>query len=343
MHLIVVVPDEHDIPDTEAAAWASVLSALEPTWRVDGGRDTLSTPAELAAAQLLLGRPTTPEEDGRLPWVAWQRGEADPWASLTLCHGLVGADRITALPPAALGLDIEESRALFDSVAPLFASEGVDLLWHDAQTWHLRHESLRDLPCASLARVVGDSMQQWQGRTPLTRCRLLRRLQNEAQMVLHAHPVNAARSERHALTVNALWMGQAGAGDQLGPSPTPAEMAQRLAALNSLDFPGAAARVAQALTPAFCTLVLAGSAQAQAFSPKPGVNPAWSNPMSSVDAGSSPVDPQGRRPWWARLLGPLARWTSAGDAASAHGPAGGAPGSIREWSVRLHRGTGEAA
>ena len=41
--------------------------------------------------------------------------------------------------------------------------------------------------------------------------RWLRRLQNEAQMLLHAHPVNLARMARGALAVNSVWIHGAGA------------------------------------------------------------------------------------------------------------------------------------
>jgi hypothetical protein len=65
---------------------------------------------------------------------------------------------------------------------------------------------------------MGDSVQRWQGRTPLAAARLMRRLQNEAQMVLHDHPVNLARAARGELTVNSLWLDHAGAADEAGTS-----------------------------------------------------------------------------------------------------------------------------
>lgn len=238
MHLIVTFDDlapsgngRGPAPDTPLArldaAWTPLLQGLQPQWRIEGSLESLSTPAEQARARLLLGRAVREEEDGRLPWAAWARGSPGPWARLTPCHGLVGSDRITGLPPAALELQAEESRSLFDAVQPLFSSEGLALEWRGALEWQVGHDSLRGLPCASLDRMVGDSMQRWQGATPLASARLLRRLQNEAQMVLHDHPVNREREARRALTVNSLWLSDAGAGDQIdGAAPAPV-MAQR--------------------------------------------------------------------------------------------------------------------
>ena len=92
-------------------------------------------------------------------------------------------------------------------------------------------EGIRDWACAGLALAEGESVQRWQGRTPLAAARLLRRLQNEAQMVLHEHAVNLARAQRGALTVNSLWLDHAGAAGALADEPVGGALDQALACM----------------------------------------------------------------------------------------------------------------
>lgn len=229
MHLIVMTEAAQGGGAPEAALdspswegllqrWSPLMMRLAPSWALQEDPEALNTLAEQAWARLVWGRALQTPDDGRLPLEAWLVGDTSgtAWARLSPFHGLVGADRITLLPPADLQLSESESRELFAAVHPLFDSEGVQLQWHGPTHWRVAHESLRDLPCASRPRAEGDSVQRWQGRTPLAASRLLRRLQNEAQMVLHEHPVNRLREERGALAVNSLWLDHAGAAT--GPS-----------------------------------------------------------------------------------------------------------------------------
>lgn len=235
MHLIVLTDAAQGQAQTVADAarpdpqallvrWSPLMLRLVPGWGLTDTPEALNTLAERALGQLTLGRSLSAHEDGRLPIQAWSEDASDAspqaCARLTPFHGLVGSDRITLVPSSELKLSEDESRALFASVKPLFESEGVALHWRSPLNWSVGHESLEQLPCASLARAEGDSVQRWQARTPLGQARLLRRLQNEAQMVLHGHPVNAQRVERGELPVNSLWLDHAGRADQLQSGPT---------------------------------------------------------------------------------------------------------------------------
>lgn len=263
-------------PDAQAllVRWSPLMLRLVPGWSLTDEPEALNTLAELALARLVLGRATGLEVDGCLPLQAWSAtgllGADAPCARMTPFHGLVGSDRITLVPAAELRLGEDESRALFDSVRPLFDSEGVSLQWQGPLNWIVVHESLRRLPCASLCRAEGDSVQRWQGRTPLSQARLVRRLQNEAQMVLHEHPVNAHRVQRGELAVNSLWLDQAGAADQLGQATAPHAVQRKAwmqadAQLQAWVDAALAAPADVRGTPAEPTLVLCGRHQAQAF------------------------------------------------------------------------------
>jgi hypothetical protein len=84
---------------------------------------------------------------------------------------------------------------------------------------------LNDLRTASLDRVIGRNIDPW-----LVGCeaadgaltpgaKLLRRLQNEMQMLLYTHPVNEGRS----LTINSFWVhgtGSLSASPLASPEPT---------------------------------------------------------------------------------------------------------------------------
>ncbi|WP_127996285.1 hypothetical protein [Piscinibacter defluvii] len=189
---------------------ARLLSRLQPGPRLGTDEFSLSPPHEcaLAAAWGWHGG------EGRLPFAA-HGAAADgievldlAWGLLSPVHWVVGRDRINLADPDRLGLAADESRALFDAVRGLFESEGFSLAWGAPQRWYLAHESLADLPTASLDRVVGRNVDRWlpEGAP----ARLLRRLFNEAQMLLYTHPLNSAREERGLPSVNALWLSGCG-------------------------------------------------------------------------------------------------------------------------------------
>lgn len=175
---------------------------------------SLSAPHERALARTL----GLAVADGLVPMAALEAARAGldvagrAWARLTPAHWRLGAERVALADPAALALDEAQSRALFDAVRELFESEGFELHWHAPTAWFASHPSLAELPSASLDRVIGRHIDAWLNAGP--RARLLRRLQNEAQMLLHTHPLNAEREARGELTVNSLWI------SGTGPAPS---------------------------------------------------------------------------------------------------------------------------
>lgn len=189
-----------------------LLARLTPAAAVPVDAAVLNLPHE----HLLAAWRGWPLHDGRLPLAAWQAqadglASAPPelgWGLLTPTHWQVGSDGIVLLDPAELQLPEDESRTLWHTLHALFEAEGWALHWGAAQRWYVCHASLADLATASLDRVVGRGIDQW---LPDRRAgRSVRRLQSEAQMLLHTHPVNAAREARGALAVNSLWLSGTG-------------------------------------------------------------------------------------------------------------------------------------
>jgi hypothetical protein len=178
-----------------------------------GDEMSLSTPHERAWARAL-GWGDLP--DGLVPTAAWAaRRHGLPalppqtgWALLTPAHWRLGTEQVSLTDPAGLNLDEAQSRAFFEVVRDLFESEGFGLHWVEPTTWLCSHEQLVDLPTASLDRVIGRNVDHWLGAD--ARARLVRRLQNEVQMLLHEHPLNQAREARGEWPVNSVWLSGCG-------------------------------------------------------------------------------------------------------------------------------------
>lgn len=213
MHLIVAFAAP--LSDAGRAALSQQSAPQLERWLAgarESGRDvgdasSLVPPHERAFARAL-GWPV--DGDAALPWAARHAahygiavGDA-PWGLFTPTHWRVGADAVHLADPRTLDLDAATSRALFDAVQPLFASEGIALAWGAPLHWVASHPSLSALRTASLDRVVGRNVDRWLPRQP--EARLLRRLQNEVQMLLHEHPVNARREAQGRLPVNSFWL-----------------------------------------------------------------------------------------------------------------------------------------
>jgi hypothetical protein len=119
----------------------------------------------------------------------------------------LGAGRM--LGCGEIGLRTEEAQALVASLRPLLGDEGFPISMGVASRWYLMLPADARLPAFSApARVLGDDIyphlpdgesgKRW------------RRLLNEAQIILHQHPVNAARAGRGEMTANSLWFWGAG-------------------------------------------------------------------------------------------------------------------------------------
>lgn len=102
----------------------------------------------------------------------------------------------------------EESNALLAAVNAHLAQDGLSLSAHHPRRWYLRAPrqlQVRTTP-TEIARGMSVDPLLPQGPDAL----LLHGWVNEIQMLLHEHPVNAAREARGALPVNSIWLWGAG-------------------------------------------------------------------------------------------------------------------------------------
>jgi hypothetical protein len=195
-----------DLPHLER-----LLARLDLAHEDTGDELSLNTPHERAQGAAW----GWTADDGLLPLAA-QRARADGlapgagegWGLLSPTHWHLGTEQVSMLDPEGLALDGDEARTLFASLQPLFADEGWQLHWGAATRWYLVHDDLARLPTASLDRVVGRNVDLW--LTSHALAGRMRRLQAEAQMLLHTHPLNAAREAAGRQPVNSFWLSGTG-------------------------------------------------------------------------------------------------------------------------------------
>lgn len=247
---------------------------------------TLSPPHERALARALgLTSDTTP--DGLLPWAArdaaehLQAGNDKAWAWITPCHWAMGHLHATLSDPAALALGEDESRALLAIMQPYFETDGITLHFLTPERWLAEGELFRDLPTASLDRVLARNVDAWLPDSQ--QARPLRRLQNEIQMLLYTHPFNDAREARRQLPVNSFWLSGTGAlPAAFGPAPldvaAPRDLAQAVfredwtayaEAWAALDSGAIAQLLARQRAGETVRLTLCGEHSAQTFASSP--------------------------------------------------------------------------
>lgn len=184
---------------------------------------TLSPPHERALSQAL-GLATADTPDGLIPWAAQdaaqhlQAGTGKAWAWVTPCHWAMGREHATLTDPAALGLTEAESRTLLAAMQPYFDDDGITIHYVPAlgpARWLAEGEVVRNLPTASLDRVLGRNVDPWLpgGKTEAkgSIARKMKLLQNEMQMLLYTHALNDERAARRQLPVNSFWLSGSGA------------------------------------------------------------------------------------------------------------------------------------
>jgi hypothetical protein len=109
-----------------------------------------------------------------------------------------------------LGLGMDEARSLVAALAETFAAEGMELRVGDAQHWQLRLPAYVELPAfPEPEEALGADLFEQLPRGG--EGRRWRALINEAQVVLHNHPVNRARASQGLPPVNSVWLWGPGA------------------------------------------------------------------------------------------------------------------------------------
>lgn len=209
---------------------------------------SLSPPHERALAMLGIAGSTGSFQDGLIPWAAWERAKHlkagitpdAAWAIVTPCHWSMGREHATLTDPSALGLSEADAKTLLAAMQPYCQEDGITLHYLTPTKWLAAGEVFRGLPTASLDRVLGRDVDPWLPGGASGK--LLRRLQNEMQMLLYTHPVNETRAQQRQVPVNSLWF--SGTGDL--PLGAGANVSATLGKLDAVHAPRSLAQAALA-------------------------------------------------------------------------------------------------
>lgn len=224
------LPAMQSLPPGSLKRLGQLLQGMKLVQTDSRAAESLSPPHERALARAL-GLATLQTPDGLIPWAAREAAQllqagddGKAWAWITPCHWAMGHLHATLSDPALLDLQKAESRALLGLMQPYFETDGITLHYLAPGRWLAEGALFRDLPTASLDRVLARNVDAWlpqaSAALPLdsalhemikTDSRTLRRLQNEMQMLLYTHAFNDERAAKGQMPVNSFWVSGTGA------------------------------------------------------------------------------------------------------------------------------------
>lgn len=196
MHCELLVPGLFAAPAAERLAALEMLLA-----RGRSSRDAPQTPEEWLAQSAGLAGPLPA---GALSALAAGIAPGDAlWARADPVHLRLMRDHLIVVPQAAFDLAPEEARSLCEALNRHFTGV-LELQAVDAGRWCARLEEPIVIDAPPAIEMAGREAHPAprRGAGPSR----LHAILNEAQMVLHAHPVNEAREARGEPAVNSLWL-----------------------------------------------------------------------------------------------------------------------------------------
>ena len=147
-------------------------------------------------------------------WPAAAFRSAASGASFRLCadpvHLAIHGDAVTLDATASADLTHEDAQSLIAHLNAHFAADGMRLSLVSIGEWLLESPQPIDASTTPMPQVHGRSIETHlpQGN----QARLLKRIGNEAQMMLHEAAVNLARQARGQAPINGLWLWGGGQG-----------------------------------------------------------------------------------------------------------------------------------
>ena len=153
-------------------------------------------------------------------WPAASFRSAASGASFRLCadpvHLAIHGDAVTLDATASADLTHEDAQSLIAHLNAHFAADGVRLSLVSIGEWLLESPQPIDASTTPMPQVHGRSIETHlpQG----AQARLLKRIGNEAQMLLHEAAANIARQGRGQLPISGIWLWGGGQGDGVATS-----------------------------------------------------------------------------------------------------------------------------
>ena len=183
------------LPDSAMSACHEVSWAQALGWQVDDGLVPLAALA--AQAQGL----HCPSDHG--------------WAFIDAVHWHISQGQVNLTVPHPI--TPEETQALADAMQPFLLQDGIHLQPLLPGRWLAHAPVFKHLPSVSLDRVNGQRIDHWLQPSSIAAQtdaeRLLRRLQNEMQMLFYTHAIN----DHRAVALNSVWFSGTG---ELPPTHT---------------------------------------------------------------------------------------------------------------------------
>lgn len=126
------------------------------------------------------------------------------WLRADPVHVRLQRDQVVLLPNVAVRID--EAAEFCASLNEHFRDEGLEFFAPHPERWYVRMQQSPDVVTVPLSQAAGRNIR---GSLPTGKdARLLHRIFNETQMLLHAHRINEARE----VPVNSLWFWGGGTG-----------------------------------------------------------------------------------------------------------------------------------
>ncbi|HUW49957.1 MAG TPA: phosphoglycerate mutase [Sulfuricella sp.] len=127
----------------------------------------------------------------------------DFWLLADPVHLQLQRDRMVLMDADGLGISSGEAAELAAALNSHFADDGLTFFPSRPGRWHIRLASPALIETYPLEAVSGRNIREFLPGGPDGK--FWRRTLNEIQMLLHDHPVNAAREQRGVLPVNSIW------------------------------------------------------------------------------------------------------------------------------------------
>jgi hypothetical protein len=236
MHCELVIPGLFAAPAAGRLAAAEMLLAR--------GRCTSGPSQSLEAwLQEAFGLEDAPLAAGALTLLA-ATGEpgSDCWTRADPVHLRLMRDRLVLVPPAALRIAREEADALCQALNAHFG-ERLSLQVIDEERWVARLPSPIEVATHAPLALAGCDVATGLPPNPASPAH---QLLNEAQMVLHALPLNEARETRGEPPINSIWLWGAGRAPAVAAPPWQSLSAAEPLALGLARAAGVRVRTASA-------------------------------------------------------------------------------------------------
>lgn len=141
----------------------------------------------------------------------------DYWLCATPVHMQVRRDQMILMPPHLLTVGADEAADLIASLEAHFAADSLEFRAATPADWYLRCPERPKLTTTSPELAAGRNVDPL---LPAGKDRLdFHRLINEAQMLLHEHPVNVRREAIGAPAINSVWLWGGGTLPSTARSP----------------------------------------------------------------------------------------------------------------------------